>query len=144
MVTFVNPLFGRIDLRDDSGSSAVSTLIKVVVFVGIPGVLAFDALSCFVNGGLADGVAEGAARSAGNSATSRDISNQEAYNQAAAYLAEQEPAYSVLPESVRVDPVADTVALSVQRTAPTVVFKYAEFSREWTHIEASGSYSYGS
>ena len=72
---------------DDAGFSAVSTLLKLVVFLGIPGVLAFDALSCVVNDGLADGIAEGAARSAGNSVPDRGTTHQAAYDQAAAYLA---------------------------------------------------------
>lgn len=140
----MNPLHGRIDLRDDAGFSAVSTLLKVVAFLVIPGILGFDALSCFVNRGLADGVAEGAARNAGNSVSNRDLSNQEAYDQAASYVAKEDPAYTVVPESVMVDPQGDTITLSVRRTAPSVVFKHAEFSRKWTEVQGSGTVSYGS
>ena len=127
---------------DDAGFSAVSTLLKLVVFLGIPGVLAFDALSCVVNDGLADGIAEGAARSAGNSVPDQGTTNQAAYDQAAAYLAREDPAYTVLPESVRVDPRAGTISLAVQRTAPTVLFRYAEFSRQWTQVRGEGTVAY--
>lgn len=117
------------------------TLLKVVVFLGVPGVLAFDALSCFVNGGLAGGVAEGAARSAGQSAGGRPMSNQQAYLQAAEYIAKEDPDYTVVPESVLVDNRTRTVSLAVEREAPTLVLKHLSFAREWTEIRGDGTFT---
>lgn len=131
----------RVDLRSDAGQGAVSTLLKVVVLLGVPGVIAFDALSCVINLGVAGGLAEDAARQAAL-AGGQGMSNQQAYNLAEAYVQDNKPAFTVVPESVRVDARGQTVTLAVRGTAPTVVFKLADFSKKWTEIDAEGTVPY--
>lgn len=137
----VHPFTGRLDVREDAGSAATSVL-KVVLLLGVPAVLAFDALSCAVNSGLADGVAEGAARHANNVVPENEMTDRAVHERAGQYLTREDPAYAVVPETVQVDPHAGTITLGVQRTAPTVVFKYAGFSQRWTHVEGSGTVTY--
>lgn len=126
----------------DEGASGLLAIFQGLVVLAIIGVLAFDGLSCFINRGLSEDVANRAAGAGGDALGAGAPSLQVAYNGAEAFLQQNNAEYYVIPETVAIDRQQKVVTLTVQREAPTLVFKRIGYTKKWTVITSPGRAGY--
>ncbi|MFC5381275.1 hypothetical protein [Aquipuribacter nitratireducens] len=123
----------------DRGDIVVGWLVRLVVYLGIIGVLAFDGISL----GVARlSVEDGAAASAREA--SRDLVSgatvQQAYLTATAAAAADNAFNEVPAESFVVSPAGD-VTVTVVRETPTLVLHHIPRSEAWLTVEATATHT---
>lgn len=124
---------GRRTGMGEHGGIVLGWLVKVVLVVGLGGVIAFDGLSVAVAKVGVQDDAETAVMAASDAFQSQpDV--QVAYNEAVATLGHEDAV--IPPKSFRVWPDG-TVRLRVERTAVTLVLRYFEPAEDFTTVGAT-------
>ncbi|MFZ5872199.1 MAG: hypothetical protein ACOYXW_16925 [Actinomycetota bacterium] len=124
----------RLRSRDDGGI-VVGWLTKIVVVVGLVGVLAFDAISIGVSRLAVEDAGALAAREA-STEVSRSGDVQAAYAAAVTTAAEANPLNEVPPEAFEALPDGG-VRLTVAREATTFVVHRVAWIADWARVRAT-------
>ena len=117
----------------DRGDIVIGWLTKIVVVLGVAGLVLFDAISVGSTAVSLSDQGQYAAREASVVWQQTD-SVQEAYDAAVAAAVSQNSENVVDPKSFRID-ADDTVHLSVGRTATTVVLHHWDRTAKWAVLE---------
>jgi hypothetical protein len=126
------PIDGAGD-RSDRGDIVIGWLTKIVVGLGLAGLVFFDAISVGTTAVNLTDQGQHAAREASD-VWQTTGSVQEAYDAAVASAKDQNPANVVDPATFRIDP-DDTVHLRVGRTATTIVLYRWGRTATWAELE---------
>lgn len=117
----------------DRGDIVIGWLTKIVVVLGLAGLVLFDAISMGTTAVSLTDQGQHAAREASDVWQSTQ-SVQEAYDAAVASAVDQNPANVVDPATFRIDP-DNTVHLKVGRTATTIVLRHWDKTAAWAMLE---------
>lgn len=119
---------------DDTGDIVLGWLTKLVVGLGLLGLVAFDAIAIGTARLSVQDQAGASARAASESyLNTRDV--QAAYAAAAAVAAEADPTNEVPPSGFTAEPDG-TVTLRVRRTAGTLVVQHIGWIDQWADVSA--------
>jgi|GEM_PF-606171 len=117
----------------DRGDIVIGWLTKIIVFLGLAGLVLFDAISVGTTAVNLTDQGQYAAREA-SEVWQRTQSVQEAYDAAVAAAVDQNPANVVDPATFRIDE-DNTVHLKVGRTATTIVLRHWDKTATWAVLE---------
>jgi hypothetical protein len=117
----------------DRGDIVIGWLTKIVVVLGLAGLVLFDAISLGTTAVSLTDQGQFAAREASEVWQSTK-SVQEAYDAAVVAAVEQNPANVVDPTTFRIDE-DNTVHLEVGRTATTIVLRHWDKTASWAMLE---------
>ncbi|HYN75714.1 MAG TPA: hypothetical protein VEV13_05900 [Candidatus Limnocylindria bacterium] len=118
-------------LRSERGSVVVGGLTKLVIFLAVFGVVAYDAVAVAYTHFQAKDHGSVAADKAGDTwRETKDV--KAAYDTARAALA---PTGELIdPTTFGIDPETDTVTFQLTATAPTFMAQRLSYSRPWTVV----------
>lgn len=119
----------------DRGDVVLGWLVKLVLALGVVGVLAFDGLSIVTTSLTLEDQAVSAARE-GTDVLERTPTVEAAFDAALASALASDGLNELAPDDVHVTPDG-TVTLTLRRTAPTLVLHYTRWSRAWADRSAT-------
>jgi Tfp pilus assembly protein PilX len=122
-------------LREDRGAMRLVTLTRLVVILGIIGVLGYDTFACMSTRVSTENDAQNAAFAA--SQAWHNTQNIDQAYQAAVTEVANNPGETVEQTGFTVDPDG-TVHLILDRTAKTIVFAHIGFLKHWTAASEHG------